>query len=78
MEVSSDLWKAKIIFYPPAIRETASASSEVASVPKEVEAAQSEATQPIVIPDELTEGGKTHKATETPGGLNHEIPQEVA
>ena len=78
VEASSNLWKAESIFYPPAIRETASASSEAASVPKEAEVAQSEAAQPIVIPDKLTEGGETYKAIETPGGLNPEIPQEVA
>ena len=43
VEVSSDLWKADSTFYPPAIRETASTSSEAESIPKEAEAAQSEA-----------------------------------
>ena len=43
VEASSDLWKAKSVFYPPAICETASASSETMSVPQEAEAAQSEA-----------------------------------
>ena len=42
VEASSDLWKAESVFYPPAIRETASASSETMSVPQEAEAAQSE------------------------------------
>ena len=78
VKVSSDLWKVESVFYPPAIRETASASSEAVSVPKETEAAQSEAAQPIVIPNELTEGGETHKATGTLEGLNPEMPQEVA
>ena len=31
VEASSDLWKAESIFYPPTIRETASASSEATS-----------------------------------------------
>ena len=31
VDASSDLWKAESIFYPPAIRETASASSEAMS-----------------------------------------------
>ena len=78
VEASSDLWKVESIFYPPAIRETASASSKAMSIPEEAEAAQSKAVQPIVIPAELTEGGKTHKAIETPGSLNPEMPQEVA
>ena len=52
VEASSDLWKAKSVFYPEAIRETASVSSEAVSIPQEAEAAQSEATQLIVIPGE--------------------------
>ena len=31
VDASSDLWKAESIFYPPAIRETASASFEAMS-----------------------------------------------
>ncbi|XP_050246551.1 uncharacterized protein LOC126694357 [Quercus robur] len=43
VEASSNLWKAKSVFYPPAIDETASASSEAMSDPKEAGTAQSEA-----------------------------------
>ena len=39
VEASSDFWKAESIFYPPAIRKTASAGSEAVSVPIEAEAA---------------------------------------
>ena len=78
VEASSDLWKAESVFYPPAIRETTSASSETMSVPQEAKAAQSEAAQIIVIPGESTEGGEPHEATEIPGGLNPERPQEAA
>ena len=78
MEALSDLWKAESIFCPPAIRETASASSEATSDPHEVGAAQSEVAQIIVPPDESTEGGEPHDATETPGGLNPEMPKEGA
>ena len=77
VEVSSDLWKAESIFYPPAIRGTAFASSEAMSDPHETGVAQSEVAQIIVPPGELTEGGEPHAATEAPGGLNPEMPQEV-
>ena len=70
VEASSNLWKAESVFYPPAIRETASASSEAVSIPQEAEAAQSEAAQFIVILGESTEGGEPHEVTEAPGGLN--------
>ena len=78
MEASSDLWKAEKVYYPPAIRETASTSSEAVSAPQEAEAAQPEAAQFVLTPDELTKGGEFHGATETPGGLNPEVPQEAA
>ena len=70
------MWKAESIFCPPAIRETASASSEATSDPHEVGAAQSEVAQIIVLPGESTEGGKPHDATEAPGGLNPKMPNE--
>ena len=78
VEASSDLLKAESVFYPPAIRETTSASSETMSVPQEVEAAQLEATQIIVTPGESTKGGEPHDATKAPGGLNPEMPKEGA
>ena len=43
MEASSDLWKAEKVYYPSAIRETASASSEIVSAPQEAKAAQPKA-----------------------------------
>ena len=73
VEVSSDLWKAEKVYYPPAIRETAFASSEAVSAPQETEAAQL-----VLTPDESTKGGELHGVTETPGGLNPEMPQEAA
>ena len=78
VEVSSDLWKAESVFYPPTIRDTVSTSSETINVPQEAKTAQSEAAQIIVIPSKSTEGGEPHEATEAPGGLNPEMPQEAA
>ena len=63
VEVSSDLWKAESVFYPPAIHETASASSEAMSIPQEAKATQSEAAQLIVILGESTKGGEPHEVT---------------
>ena len=36
VDASSNLWKAECVFYPPAIREDATPSSEVRDAPKEV------------------------------------------
>ena len=74
MEASFDLWKAEKVYCPPAIRETAFASSKAVSAPQEVEVAQPEAAQFVPTPDEPTEGGELHGVTETPGGLNLEVP----
>ena len=78
VEASSDLWKAEKVYYPPAIRETASASSKAVSIPQEVEATQPKAAQVVPTPDEPTKGGELPGAIETPGGLNPEVPQEAA
>ena len=78
MEASSDLWKAEKVYYPPAIRETASTSSEAVSAPQEAEAAQPEVPQSVLTPDEPTKGGEFHGATKKPGGLNPEVPQKAA
>ena len=45
VDASSDLWKAESIFYPPAIRETASSSYGAMCDPQEANAAQSEVAQ---------------------------------
>ena len=42
------------------------------SAPQETEAAQL-----VLTPDESTKGGELHGVTETPGGLNPEMPQEA-
>ncbi|XP_050255930.1 uncharacterized protein LOC126701666 [Quercus robur] len=73
VEASSDLWKAKSVFYPPAICVTAFASSKTVSAPQETEAAQL-----VLTPDEPTKGGELHGATKTPGGPNLDVSQEAA
>ena len=78
MEASSDLWKAEKVYYPLAIREIASASSEAVSAPQETGAARPEGAQLVFTPDEPTKGGKLHGATGTPRGLNPEVSQEAA
>ena len=76
VDASSDLWKAESIFYPPAIRETASSSSEAMHDQQEANAVQSEAAQIIVLSGESTDEGEPLDATEAPRGLNPEMPKE--
>ena len=78
VDASSDLWKVESIFYPPAIRETACACFEAISDQHEVGVTQSEATQVIVPPGELIEGGEPHDVTKALGGMNPEMPKEGA
>ena len=78
MEASSDLWKAESVFYPSAIRETASASSEAMRDPQEASAIQLEAAQIIVPSGESTDEEEPLDAMEAPGGLNPEMPKEGA
>ena len=78
VNASSELWKAESIFYPPAIRETASSSSEAVRDPEEASAAQSEAAQIIVPSGKSTDEGEPPDAARAPGDLNSETPKEGA
>ena len=50
VDASSDLWKAECMFYPPAIREDATPSSEVRDAPEGIEVASPSAAQEIISP----------------------------
>ena len=69
VDASSDLWKAESIFYRPAIRETASASSEAVSDQHEAWVTQPEVAQISVPPDESLEGEEPYDVIEAPGGM---------
>ena len=77
VDALSDLWKAESIFYPPAIREIASASSKAVSDQHEAGVTQPEAAQISVPPDKSLEGKEPYDAIEAPGGINPEMPKEV-
>ena len=78
VDASSDLWKAESIFYPPAIREAASASSETVSDQHEAGVTQSEAAQVGVPPGESLKGGELHDVIEAPESMDPEVPKEDA
>ena len=56
VDASSDLWKAECVFYPPAIRENATPSSEVRDALEEIEVASPSAAQEIISPRCLLKG----------------------
>ena len=65
------------VYYPPAIRKTALASSEAEVAPKEAKTAWPEATLAITAPDEPAKESELSGATTTNEGLNPEMPQKT-
>ncbi|XP_050277778.1 uncharacterized protein LOC126719247 [Quercus robur] len=78
VDASSDLWKAENIFYPTAICEAASTSSEAVSDQHEGGVTQSEAAQVSVPPSESLKGGEPHDVIEAPESMDLEVPKEDA
>ena len=72
------MWKAENIFYPTAIREAASTSSEAVSDQHEGWVTQSEAAQVSVPPGESLKGGELHDVKEAPESIDPEVPKEDA
>ena len=66
VEASSDLWKAKKVYCPPAIRET---NSETMSALEETGVAQPEAALNMSLTNEPAKGGELPKVTKTGGVL---------
>ena len=66
------------VYYPPAICETAPASSEAVSALEEVEVARPEAALVVSTPDEPAEGGEFPGVTETHRSSNPEAPKRLS
>ena len=77
-DASSDLWKAENIFYPTAIREATSTSSEVVSDQHEGGVTQSKAVQVGASPNEPLKGGELQDVIEAPERMDPEVPKEDA
>ena len=78
LDASSDLWKTENIFYPTAIRETTSTSSEKVSDQHEGGVIQSEAIQVSASSGEPLKGGKLQDVIEASERMDPEVPKEVA
>ena len=78
VDASSNLWKAECVFYPSAIREDATSSSEVRDAPEGVEVASPSAASEIISPQvPAKESGPSGTAGADEGqGLN--APKETA
>ena len=77
VEVSSDLWKAEHVYYPPAIKEGAPSSSEARDALEEVEAAGLKAALAVTSSEEPTKESEPSDAAKTNEGQNPDAPQET-
>ena len=73
----SNLWKAECVFYPPAIREDATLSSEVRDASEEVEVASPGAAPVITSPKVPAKENGPSGATGTDEGQNPDTPKET-
>ena len=77
VEASSDLWKVERVYYPPAIKEDATPSSEVRDAPKEVEAYSPRATLTITSPEVPAKESGPSGAVGTNEGQKPNAPKET-
>ena len=77
IEALSDLWKVENVYYPPAIRETASSNSKARDALEEAEAAGPKATVATTTPDESAKESELSRVAEISEGLSSEAPQKT-
>ena len=77
VEASSNLWKAKRMYYLPTIREDGAASSEVRDALEEVEAIDPGVAMAITSSKEPAKESNLSGAAETNEGQNLDAPQEI-
>ena len=77
VDASSDLWKAKSIFYPTAIREATSTSSAATNDKLEEEITPSEDLQASGSSSKAPKQGEPQDVTVIPQHTNPEAPKEV-
>ncbi|XP_065633832.1 uncharacterized protein LOC136069338 [Quercus suber] len=77
VEASSDLWKVESVYYPPAICEATSGSSEVEEVVEEVGATPSEGASVAGLAGEPVKGGDPPGVVGSREGPDEGAPQEV-
>ena len=77
VDASFNLWKAECVFYPPAIREGATSSSEVRDAPEEVEVASPGVALVITSPEVPAKESGPSGAVGTDEGQNPDTPKEI-
>ena len=74
VEASFDLWKAECMYYPPAIREDASSSSEARDAPRGIEAAGPDSVMAITSSKDPVDESGPSGTTETDESQNLDAP----
>ena len=77
VDASSNLWKAKCVFYPLTIREDATPSFEVQDAPEEVEVTSPSAALEITSPEVPAKESSPFGAAGTGKGQNPDTPKEI-
>ena len=77
VDASSDLWKAECVFYPPAIRENATPSSEVRDALEEIEVASPSAAQEIISPQVPAKGSGPSGTARADESQDPDAPKEM-
>ena len=78
VDASSDLWKAECVFYPLAIRENATPSSEVQDALEGIEVANPSAAQEIISPQVPTKGSGPSGTAGADESQDLDAPKETA
>ena len=78
VDASSDLWKAKCMFYPPAIREDATPNSEVRDAPERIEVASPSAATKTISPQVPAEGSGPSGMVGADESQDPDTPKETA
>ena len=78
VDASSDLWKAECVFYPLAIREDATPSSEVRDAPEGIEVASPSAATKTISPQVPAEGSGPSGMAGADESQDPNAPKETA
>ena len=78
VDASSNLWKAECVFYPLAIREDATSSSEVRDAPEGVEVASPSAASEIISPQVSAKESGSSGTAGADEGQGLDAPKETA
>ena len=78
VDALSDLWKVECVFYPPAIREDATSSSEVRDALEGIEVASPSAATKTISPQVPAEGSDPSGMAGADESRDPDAPKEIA